>query len=63
MNLTLLIPAKFEKINYQLKQKKNDLKIESYPSYERKRLADFKKVNPIKDGCCILVKMISLYFQ
>ena len=41
--------------------KKNRMKLETYPSYERKRIAGKKKVNEFRDGFLILKKMIKLF--
>ena len=43
--------------------KKHDMKLNTNPSYERKRIAGKKKVNEFKDGLIILLKMISLIFK
>ena len=38
------------------------MKLETYPSYERKRIAG-KKVNEFRDGFLILKKMIKLFYK
>ena len=43
--------------------KKNNNTMISNPSYERPRIAGFKKVNAFKDGFLILVNMIKLFFK
>ncbi len=43
--------------------KKNNMRLSTYPSYERKRIAGKKKVNEFKDGFLILIKMIKLIFR
>jgi glycosyltransferase involved in cell wall biosynthesis len=49
-------------IELPIKAKKQNLKLSSISSYERKRIAGKKKVNAIKDGFLILKQMIFLYF-
>ena len=43
--------------------KRQNNKLISTPSFERKRIAGKKKVNAFKDGSMILIKMIKLFFQ
>ncbi len=43
--------------------KKNFMKLNSFPSYERKRIAGKKKVNEFKDGFIILNKIFKLFFS
>ena len=43
--------------------KKNQMKLSTCPSYERRRIAGKKKVNEFKDGFLILLKMIRLFFK
>ena len=50
-------------VELPIKAKKNNLKIKSFPSFERTRLAGEKKVNAFKDGSLILFHMIKLFFQ
>ena len=50
-------------VELPIKAKKNNLKIESFPCFERTRLAGEKKVNAFKDGSLILFHMIKLFFQ
>ena len=47
-------------VEIPIKAKKMKLKYVCSPSYERSRVAGFKKVNAIKDGFLILVEMLSL---
>tara|TARA_B100001057_G_scaffold485576_1_gene565479 strand:+ start:946 stop:1617 length:672 start_codon:yes stop_codon:yes gene_type:complete len=49
-------------VELPIKAKKQDLKIISTNSYERKRIGGFKKVNAFKDGLLILIQMIKLFF-
>tara|TARA_B100001029_G_C15056609_1_gene454872 strand:+ start:663 stop:1331 length:669 start_codon:yes stop_codon:yes gene_type:complete len=42
---------------------KNNMKLITYPSHERKRIAGKKKVNEFRDGFLILIKMIKLLFK
>ena len=44
-----------------LKMQLNDMKYESIPSYELKRIAGNKKVNAFKDGFLILTEMLKLF--
>lgn len=46
-------------VEIPIKAKKMKLKYECTPSYERSRVAGFKKVNAIKDGFLILIGMLS----
>ena len=41
----------------------NNMKLITYPSHERKRIAGKKKVNEFRDGFLILIKMIKLLFK
>jgi glycosyltransferase involved in cell wall biosynthesis len=50
-------------VELPIKAIKNNLKISSIPSYERKRIAGKKNVNEFKDGFLILFKMIKLFFK
>lgn len=50
-------------VELPIKAKKNNLKIKTSKSHERKRIAGIKKVNAIKDGVLILKGMIKLYFS
>ncbi len=49
-------------VELPIKAKKNNMKISSISSYERKRIAGLKKVNAFKDGLLILMHMIKLFF-
>tara|TARA_Y100001970_G_C14257291_1_gene876454 strand:- start:6549 stop:7229 length:681 start_codon:yes stop_codon:yes gene_type:complete len=49
-------------VELPIKSKKNNLKIKSFPCYERTRIAGTKKVNAFKDGFLILKHMIKLFF-
>ena len=46
-------------VEIPIKAKKMKLKYECTPSYERSRVAGFKKVNALKDGFLILIGMLS----
>ena len=50
-------------VELPIKAKKNNMKMISVSSYERKRIAGKKKVNEIKDGLLILISMIKLFFK
>jgi|TARA_Y100000389_G_C17443904_1_gene510398 glycosyltransferase involved in cell wall biosynthesis len=50
-------------IELPVKAKQQKFKIDNINSYERKRLAGFKKVNEIKDGFLILKYLIILFFK
>lgn len=50
-------------VELPINAKKEGFKLDTFPSYERKRIAGKKKVNAFKDGCLILSKMINLYFK
>ena len=50
-------------VELPIKAKKQNNKLISTPSFERKRIAGKKKVNAFKDGSMILIKMIKLFFQ
>ena len=50
-------------VELPIKAKKNNFKYKDLPSFERKRIGGFKKVNALKDGFLILMGIISLYFQ
>ncbi len=43
--------------------RRNNMKLETHPSYERKRIAGKKKVNELRDGFIILTKMIYLFLK
>ena len=49
-------------VELPIKANKMNMKMLSYSSYERKRIAGLKKVNAFKDGLCILLHMIRLFF-
>ena len=50
-------------VELPIKAKRQNNKLISTPSFERKRIAGKKKVNAFKDGSMILIKMIKLFFQ
>jgi len=50
-------------VELPIKAKRNNFKIDVFPSFERKRIAGKKKVNAFKDGSLILKKMIELFFN
>jgi glycosyltransferase involved in cell wall biosynthesis len=50
-------------VELPIKAKKNNFKIGTFPSFERKRIAGKKKVNAFKDGALILIKLIELFFN
>jgi len=50
-------------VELPIKAKRQNNKLISTPSFERKRIAGEKKVNAFKDGLMILIKMIKLFFQ
>jgi len=50
-------------VELPIKAKKHGFKLDTFPSYERKRIAGKKKVNAFKDGSLILGKMIGLYLK
>ena len=50
-------------VELPIKAKRQNNKLISTPSFERKRIAGKKKVNAFKDGLMILIKMIKLFFQ
>ncbi len=50
-------------VEIPIKAVRNNMKISSINSYERKRIAGKKKVNAFKDGFLILVYMIKLFFK
>ena len=49
-------------VELPIKAKKNNMKMISVSSYERKRIGGKKKVNELKDGFLILIHMIQLFF-
>ena len=49
-------------VELPIKAKRQNNKLISTPSFERKRIAGKKKVNAFKDGSMILIKMIKLFF-
>ncbi len=49
-------------VELPIKAVRNNMKSISVGSYERKRIADKKKVNEFKDGLLILIEMIKLFF-
>ena len=50
-------------VELPIKAKRMNMKLLSSSSYERKRIAGFKKVNAFKDGLSILIRMIKLFFN
>ncbi len=50
-------------VEFPIKSNRKKYKIETLPSFERKRIGGKKKVNEFKDGFLILIKMIKLYFK
>ncbi len=50
-------------VELPIKAKKRKLNIQSFPCYERTRIAGIKKVNAFKDGTLILIHMIKLFFS
>tara|TARA_B100001094_G_C18119981_1_gene766295 strand:+ start:244 stop:912 length:669 start_codon:yes stop_codon:yes gene_type:complete len=50
-------------VELPIKAKRNNFKIDVFPSFERKRIAGKKKVNAFKDGSLILKKLIELFFN
>ena len=50
-------------VELPIKAKRNNLKLISFGSYERKRIAGKKKVNAFRDGFLILRSMINLFFN
>jgi len=50
-------------VELPIKAEKHGFKLDTFPSYERKRIAGKKKVNAFKDGSLILSKMIELYLK
>ena len=50
-------------VEFPIKMKKEKMKYFSISSYEKKRIAGFKKVNVFKDGFLILLEMIRLFFK
>ena len=49
-------------VELPIKANRMNMKIKSSSSYERKRIAGFKKVSAFKDGLSILIHMIKLFF-
>ena len=50
-------------VEFPIKMQKKKMKYFSISSYEKKRIAGIKKVNPFKDGFLILLEMIRLFFK
>tara|TARA_X000000950_G_scaffold190066_1_gene229692 strand:+ start:1735 stop:2403 length:669 start_codon:yes stop_codon:yes gene_type:complete len=50
-------------VELPIKAKRNNFKIDTFPSFERKRIAGKKKVSAFKDGFLILKKLIELFFN
>jgi glycosyltransferase involved in cell wall biosynthesis len=49
-------------VELPIKANKMNMKMLSSSSYERKRIAGIKKVSAFKDGLCILLHMVELFF-
>ena len=49
-------------VEFPIKLKMKNYNYSTIPSYERSRIAGKKKVNALKDGFLILIKMIKLFF-
>ena len=49
-------------VELPIKANRQNMRLGTVDSYERKRIAGEKKVNAFKDGLMILIKMIKLYF-
>ena len=49
-------------VELPIKANKHNMKLGTINSHERKRIAGKKKVNELKDGLLILIKMIKLFF-
>ena len=50
-------------VELPIKANRQNMKLGTINSHERKRIAGEKKVNAFKDGLMILIKMIKLYFH
>jgi len=50
-------------VELPIKAKKFNLKLDDFPSFERKRIAGKKKVNAFLDGLKILISMIKYYLR
>ena len=50
-------------VEFPIKSNRKKQKIETFPSFERKRIGGKKKVNEFRDGFLILIKMIKMYFR
>jgi len=50
-------------VELPIKAKRMNMKLLSSSSYERKRIAGFKKVSAFKDGLSILIHMIKLFIK
>jgi len=50
-------------VELPIKAQKRKFKLDTHPSYERKRIAGKKKVNALKDGILILKKIVELFFS
>ena len=50
-------------VELPIKANRQNMKLGTINSHERKRIAGQKKVNEFKDGIIILIKMIKLYFN
>ena len=49
-------------VEFPIKAKRYNYKLGTIPSYERSRIGGKKKVNALKDGLLILIKMIKMFF-
>jgi len=50
-------------VEFPIKASRHGYKLGSIPSYERNRIGGKKKVNALKDGLLILIKMIKIFFK
>ena len=50
-------------VEFPIKMHRKNMKYDSIPSHEKKRIAGKKKVSPFKDGFLILIEMIRLFFK
>ena len=50
-------------VELPIKASRQNMKLGTISSHERKRIGGEKKVNEFKDGLMILIKMIKLYFD
>tara|TARA_B110000027_G_C16109315_1_gene296907 strand:- start:7 stop:681 length:675 start_codon:yes stop_codon:yes gene_type:complete len=50
-------------VEFPIKAKRNGMRYETIPSYERSRIGGTKKVSPFLDGWLILIKMVKMFFN